>query len=90
MPMRAGIDVATDPRAPRIAKTVEPGEIQAKTGLAYLHSSHCLGTGGASPLACLPARHCDTSLDSSLLSMHDKDGPWRCCSAQYALKKGKV
>ena len=41
----AGVDVVTDPRAPRLAKTVEPEEIQSKTGLAYLHSSHCLGSG---------------------------------------------
>ncbi|CAK0773982.1 Methanethiol oxidase [Coccomyxa viridis] len=40
-----GVDVATDPRAPRIAKIVQPEDIQEKTGLTYLHSSHCLGSG---------------------------------------------
>lgn len=43
--LHAGVDVATDPRAPKLAKTVEAEEIQSKTGLAYLHSSHCLGSG---------------------------------------------
>jgi hypothetical protein len=32
------VDVAADPRAPRIFKVVEPDEIQEKTGLAYLHT----------------------------------------------------
>ena len=45
MTVHAGVDVATDPRAPSLAKIVEPEEIQSKTGLAYLHSSHCLGSG---------------------------------------------
>ncbi|KAK9915575.1 hypothetical protein WJX75_001008 [Coccomyxa subellipsoidea] len=40
-----GVDVASDPRAPSLAKIVEPEEILSKTGLAYLHSSHCLGSG---------------------------------------------
>lgn len=40
-----GVDVATDPRAPRLAHIVEPEEIFAKTGLTFLHTSHCLGTG---------------------------------------------
>lgn len=72
-----GIDVATDPRAPKIAhvcicgvvcaqprchadlpchthmcvpcalalQIVEPEEIVSKTGLSYLHTSHCLGSG---------------------------------------------
>lgn len=39
------MDTATDPKAPRIAKTAEPEDIQKATGLAYLHSSHCLGSG---------------------------------------------
>ncbi|KAL3160862.1 Methanethiol oxidase [Trebouxia sp. C0009 RCD-2024] len=39
------VDTATDPKAPRIAKTAEPEDIQKATGLAYLHSSHCLGSG---------------------------------------------
>jgi methanethiol oxidase len=39
------IDVATDPRAPRLAKTVEKDTIVAATGLSYLHSTHCLATG---------------------------------------------
>ncbi|EFN58621.1 hypothetical protein CHLNCDRAFT_140840 [Chlorella variabilis] len=37
-------DVATDPRKPSLAKIVEPEEIK-KTGLSYLHSSHCLADG---------------------------------------------
>ena len=41
----AAVDTATDPKAPRIAKTAEPEDIQKATGLAYLHSSHCLGSG---------------------------------------------
>ena len=40
------MDTATDPKAPRIAKTAEPEDIQKATGLAYLHSSHCMGSGG--------------------------------------------
>ncbi len=39
------MDTATNPKAPRIAKTAEPEDIQKATGLAYLHSSHCLGSG---------------------------------------------
>jgi selenium-binding protein 1 len=40
-----GIDVTTNPREPRLSKVVEPDEILGKTGLSYLHSSHCLGSG---------------------------------------------
>ena len=39
------MDTATNPKAPRVAKIAEPEEIQKATGLAYLHSSHCLGSG---------------------------------------------
>ncbi|KAK9855439.1 hypothetical protein WJX84_007786 [Apatococcus fuscideae] len=39
------VDTATDPKVPRIAKTAEPEDIQKATGLAYMHSSHCLGSG---------------------------------------------
>ena len=39
------MDTATDPLAPRIAHVAEPKDIQKKTDLAYLHSSHCLGSG---------------------------------------------
>uniref|UniRef100_A0A8C5R2X4 Methanethiol oxidase n=2 Tax=Leptobrachium leishanense TaxID=445787 RepID=A0A8C5R2X4_9ANUR len=39
------IDVGTEPRAPRIHKVVEPDEVCKKTGLANLHTSHCLGCG---------------------------------------------
>jgi methanethiol oxidase len=39
------IDTATDPRAPRLSKTVENADIASNTGLAYLHTSHCLGSG---------------------------------------------
>ncbi|KAK9814393.1 hypothetical protein WJX72_005141 [[Myrmecia] bisecta] len=40
-----GVDVASNPRAPQVAHVVEPEEIQNKTGLAFLHSTHCLGSG---------------------------------------------
>ncbi len=36
-----GVDVATDPRAPRLAAVAESEDIIAKTGLSALHSSHC-------------------------------------------------
>jgi selenium-binding protein 1 len=36
------IDVATDPRAPRIAKVIEPEEVKAKTGLSAPHTVHCM------------------------------------------------
>lgn len=39
------MDVATDPRAPRLHKVVEPEAIKGKTNLGYLHTSHCLGSG---------------------------------------------
>ena len=44
MAIAAGIDTATDPRAPRHSKVTEPDEV-TKTGLAYLHTAHCLGSG---------------------------------------------
>ncbi|KXZ56714.1 hypothetical protein GPECTOR_1g643 [Gonium pectorale] len=40
-----GVDTATDPRAPRIAAVAEPKDIQAATGLSYLHTSHCAPDG---------------------------------------------
>ncbi|DBB10518.1 TPA: hypothetical protein ACH3X3_002056 [Trebouxia sp. C0006] len=40
----SGIDVASDPRAPRHSKTAEPADV-TKTGLAFLHTAHCLGSG---------------------------------------------
>ncbi|KAG9467288.1 hypothetical protein GDO78_015231 [Eleutherodactylus coqui] len=39
------VDVGTDPRAPRIHKVVEADDIKEKCGLAYMHTSHCLGCG---------------------------------------------
>jgi methanethiol oxidase len=36
------VDVGTDPRAPRIAKVVEPEEIKARTGLSAPHTVHCM------------------------------------------------
>ncbi|XP_066465088.1 methanethiol oxidase-like [Eleutherodactylus coqui] len=39
------VDVGTDPRAPRIHKVVEADDIKQKCGLAYMHTSHCLGCG---------------------------------------------
>ncbi|GLI68840.1 hypothetical protein VaNZ11_013383 [Volvox africanus] len=40
-----GIDTATDPRAPRVGAVAEPEDIQAATGLSYLHTSHCAPDG---------------------------------------------
>lgn len=39
------IDVKTDPKAPRLSKTVEKQDIVSATGLTFLHTSHCLGSG---------------------------------------------
>uniref|UniRef100_A0A3P9PKB9 Methanethiol oxidase n=1 Tax=Poecilia reticulata TaxID=8081 RepID=A0A3P9PKB9_POERE len=39
------IDVGTEPRAPRIHKTVEPIDLYWKCGLANPHTSHCLASG---------------------------------------------
>ena len=39
------IDTGTDPRAPTIHQVIEPSEIEKVTGLAYPHTSHCLGSG---------------------------------------------
>ncbi|KAL6745344.1 selenium binding protein [Haematococcus lacustris] len=39
------VDTVTDPRAPRIRHVAEPEDIQKSSGLAYLHTSHCLGSG---------------------------------------------
>jgi methanethiol oxidase len=36
------VDVATDPRAPRIVKVIEPEEIRAKTDLSAPHTVHCM------------------------------------------------
>ena len=37
--------MASKPREPRLAAEVSPEEIAAKTGLAWPHTSHCLGDG---------------------------------------------
>lgn len=39
------VDTGSDPRAPTMHKVVEGKEIMDKTGLAYLHTTHCLGSG---------------------------------------------
>ncbi|XP_054839604.1 methanethiol oxidase-like isoform X1 [Eublepharis macularius] len=39
------VDTGTDERAPGLHKVIEPREIFRKCGLAYLHTSHCLGSG---------------------------------------------
>ncbi|XP_054639102.1 methanethiol oxidase isoform X2 [Dunckerocampus dactyliophorus] len=39
------VDVGTDPREPRIHKTVEPVDLYWKCGLANPHTTHCLGSG---------------------------------------------
>jgi selenium-binding protein 1 len=36
------VNVADDPRAPRIEKVIEPGELVAKTGLTRPHTVHCM------------------------------------------------
>lgn len=39
------VDTSSDPRAPKIHKVVDGAEIKEKTGLAYPHTTHCLGSG---------------------------------------------
>ncbi|KAK7247055.1 hypothetical protein RIF29_41931 [Crotalaria pallida] len=39
------IDTKTNPRSPSLHKVVEPEDIISKTGLSYLHTSHCLASG---------------------------------------------
>lgn len=39
------VDVASEPRAPKLHKVIEAKEIQDKCGLSYLHTSHCLASG---------------------------------------------
>ncbi|XP_058716350.1 methanethiol oxidase-like isoform X1 [Poecile atricapillus] len=39
------VDVATEPRAPRIHKVVEAEELSRKGGAAFPHTSHCLPSG---------------------------------------------
>ncbi|KAM7028816.1 methanethiol oxidase-like isoform 2-T3 [Acridotheres tristis] len=39
------VDVATDPRAPRLHKVVEAEELSRKAAAAFPHTSHCLGSG---------------------------------------------
>ncbi|XP_061699653.1 methanethiol oxidase isoform X1 [Syngnathoides biaculeatus] len=39
------VDVGTDPRKPRLHKTVEPVDLYWKCGLANPHTTHCLGSG---------------------------------------------
>ena len=39
------IDTGTDPRAPTIARVIEPNEMKERTGLATPHTTHCLGSG---------------------------------------------
>lgn len=41
----AAMDVATDPRAPKIVYILEPETIVKETGLSWPHTSHCLGNG---------------------------------------------
>ena len=40
----AAVDTASDPRAPTLAGVVEAKDV-ARTGLSWLHSAHCLGSG---------------------------------------------
>ena len=39
------VDVKTDPKAPRLYKTVEKEDIVAKTGITFLHTTHCAADG---------------------------------------------
>jgi len=39
------VDVVSDPRNPILHHAVEHAEIKAVTGLSYLHTTHCLGSG---------------------------------------------
>jgi selenium-binding protein 1 len=39
------VDVATDPRQPRIAKVIEPEEVFRKTGYSAPHTVHCMPGG---------------------------------------------
>ncbi|NXM91846.1 SBP1 oxidase, partial [Oenanthe oenanthe] len=39
------VDVATDPRAPRLHKVVEAEQLALKANAAFPHTSHCLGSG---------------------------------------------
>ncbi|KAG8499868.1 hypothetical protein CXB51_006267 [Gossypium anomalum] len=39
------IDTQKNPKAPSLYKVVQPEDIIKKTGLAYLHTSHCLASG---------------------------------------------
>lgn len=38
-------DVGGNPRAPQIHKIIQPEEVASKTGLGYLHTTHCLANG---------------------------------------------
>ncbi|GFR41290.1 hypothetical protein Agub_g1806, partial [Astrephomene gubernaculifera] len=40
-----GLDILSDPRAPKLAAVADNSEILAKTGLAYLHTTHCAPDG---------------------------------------------
>ena len=39
------INTGTKPRAPTIAKVIEPDEMKKGTGLSTPHTTHCLGSG---------------------------------------------
>jgi len=39
------VDVASNPLAPKIYKTVEPAAIKSKVNIGNLHTSHCLANG---------------------------------------------
>ncbi|XP_057766205.1 selenium-binding protein 2-like [Salvia miltiorrhiza] len=50
------VETLKDPRAPSLHKIVEPHTILHKTGLAYLHTSHCLPSGDIM-VSCLGDEH---------------------------------
>ena len=39
------IDTGTNPKAPTIAKVIEPDEMKTVTKLSTPHTTHCLGSG---------------------------------------------
>src|SRR3954452_25385930 len=48
------VDVGDDPRAPSLAKVIEPDELAAKTGYSRPHTFHCVAYGLAATTACKP------------------------------------
>jgi 56kDa selenium binding protein (SBP56) len=70
----AAFDVGTNPRAPALSKVVEPAEVLGKTGLGWLHTTHCLGTGEV-VIRCVCALHQQAGRQA--------DGQTRMASLRY-------